>query len=157
KAELLEVLDNPARVWDAVLTNLAPEPRMSLLVLTTCTTPCSLVSWQAALARVSPDAAMRFEVSLRVLDDSFVRTFRTRGRVLMADFRNPSMDDFCAGYLDKNVGIATNVASHDPELQQIERLVQLGSALAVEGSHPRRRRPQRYQNIYEALISDPSI
>ena len=76
KAELLSVLNNPASVWDAVLTNLANEPRLSLLVFTTCKTPVSMIAWQEAVARLSSDAALRFEASLRVLDDSFVRVPR---------------------------------------------------------------------------------
>ena len=45
-SELLAVLDNPARVWEAVVANLANEPRIALLVFATCKTPISLVEWQ---------------------------------------------------------------------------------------------------------------
>lgn len=161
KRELLEVLDNPARVWDAVLANLATEPRMSLLVFVTCTTPITLVRWQEAVARVSADAAVRFEASLRVLDDSFVHTYKEdtspKGDArYYANFRNPSMDDFCADYLDRNVGIAVNIAVHDPAFHQIRRLIQLGTAFApVQPS--RYARPRRHPNIYEALIAHPSV
>ena len=130
EAELVGVLDNPARVWDAVVTNLATEPRLALLVLTTCLTPISMVGWQEAVARVSTDAALRFEASLRVLDDSFVTTTR-RLSSHYVEYRNPSMDDFCAGYLDRNVGIATTVAISRPTLYQLRRLIELGTAAVV--------------------------
>jgi len=75
----------------------------------------------------------------------------------MADFRNPSMDDFCATYLDRNVGIAITVASHEPTLSQIRRLIQLGSAFVEQKSQGGRTRQRQYLNIYEALIADPAI
>jgi hypothetical protein len=162
KAQLLEALNNPARVWDAVLTNLAAEPRMTLLVFTTCMTPVSMISWQEAVARLSADSAMRFEASLRVLDDSFITVHRRDaiGRsdgLYYASFRNPSMDDFCAGYLDRNVGIAVTVASHQPVLPQINRLITLGTARVPFESNPSDFRPSKYPNIHEALITRPSL
>ena len=162
KTELLQVLDNPTQVWDAVLTNLATEPRMSLLILATCTTPITLVHWQEAVARVSAEAAVQFEASLRVLDDSFVRTFKEenkpgRDASYRADFRNPSMDDFCAGHLDRNVGIAINVAARNPTLRQIRRLVDLGTEYAPYESDQHYPRPRKYPNIHEALIAHPSV
>lgn len=162
KTELLKVLDNPAQVWDAVLTNLATEPRMSLLILATCATPITLVHWQEAVARVSAEAAVQFEASLRVLDDSFVRTFKeenkpARDASYRADFRNPSMDDFCAGHLDRNVGIAINVAARNPTLHQIRRLVDLGTEYAPYESDQHFPRPRKCPNIYEALIAHPSV
>jgi hypothetical protein len=156
-SELRAVLDNPATVWDAVVTNLANEPRIALLVLTTCKTPISLVEWQEALSRVSIDAAVKFESSLRVLDDSFVKIQRAHN-IYRAEFRNPSMDDFCAGYLDRNVGIATTVASRKPALQQIGRLIELGTAQKpVDVATYKGFRQRKFVNIYEALISDPSV
>jgi hypothetical protein len=157
KVELLRVLDNPASVWEAVLGNLAKEPQLALMVLTTCGTPISLVSWQEAVARLGPEAAVRFEASLRVLDDSFVSTARGRGRSIVARFRNPSMDDFCASYLDRNVGFAISVASREPALHQVSRLVDLGSAWAVGSSWQDSSRSRRYGSIYEALIAEPSV
>ncbi len=162
KAQLLEALNNPARVWDSVLTNLAAEPRMTLLVFTTCTTPVSMISWQEAVARISVDSAMRFEASLRVLDDSFITIHRrdVLGRsdgAYYASFRNPSMDDFCASYLDRNVGTAVTVASRQPVLPQIDRLITLGTVRVPLGSEPSDPRPRKYPNIHEALIARPSL
>lgn len=162
KSELLRALNNPASVWDAILANLTNEPRLSLLVFTTCETPISLIAWQEAVARLSPDAAMRFEASLRVLDDSFVRVTkvaanRRHGAYWSVKFRNPSMDDFCAGYLDRNVGIVTNVVDCKPSLRQIARLVELGTAYAPlpeVGQFPRDR---QYPNIYEAIMARPAL
>lgn len=162
--ELLEVLNNPTRVWHAVVTNLANEPRLSLLVFATCTTPINLVGWQEAVARISAEAAVRFEAALRVLDDSFVETYREellpwgkRDPGYMVKFRNPSMDDFCAAYLDSNVGIASNIASREPALHQIRRLIELGSARATDELNETNQYRRRYPNIYEALISNPTI
>ena len=106
---------------------------------------------------MSTNAAVKFESSLRVLDDSFVKIERSRN-AHRAVFRNPSMDDFCAGYLDRNVGIATTVASHKPALQQIGRLVELGTVMKpTEASTFKGFRERKFVNIYEALISDPSV
>jgi hypothetical protein len=116
-----------------------------------------LVEWQEALSRISTDAAVKFESSLRVLDDSFVKIHRTRN-VYRTEFRNPSMDDFCAGYLDRNVGIATTVASHKPALHQISRLIELGTVLKpIDVATYKGFRERKFVNIYEALISDPSV
>lgn len=162
-AKLLEALDNPASVWDAVLTNLTAEPRMGLLIFTTCSTPVTLVDWQEAVARISSDAAIRFEASLRVLDDNFVTTYKLDDRSRRnesryeADYRNPFMDDFCADYLDRNVGLAISVSTKEPALHQVKRLVQLGTSYAPMRRGASLPRGRQYPNIYDALIAKPSV
>jgi hypothetical protein len=162
KSELLQVLDDPSRVWESVLANLAPEPRISILVFTTCPTPISIVHWQEAIARVSPQAAVVFEASLKTLDDSFVSISRPDSPIRsetswMADFRNPTMDDFCSGYLDRNVGVVVDIATKLPVFRQAQRIAELGIAYVPVDLNSSAPRPRRHPNIYESLIADPTI
>jgi hypothetical protein len=150
--ELLDVLDNPARVWHSIVNNFATEPRICLLAFATCETPLDIVEWQAVVARVDLAAAVRFEASLRVLDDAFVSMHKGKDGIHYAVFRNPSMDDFCAGHLDANAGFATTVATRNPSLQQVTRLIQLAGARDADD----RSRP-RYSNLHTALLADPEI
>jgi hypothetical protein len=154
KNELLAVLDNPSRVWEAILNNLAEEPRVALMTFATCRTPIDIVDWQAALARVNVSSAAQFEAALRVLDDSFVTLNRSKIKGHYANFRNPSMDDFCAAHLDKNVGFALSVASKGPSLGQIQRLIELGSATTINRGNVRRK---THGQIHSALITDPNL
>lgn len=154
KNEFLAVLDNPSSVWEAILNNLANEPRVALMTLATCHTPVNIVDWQAAVARISLDSAVQFEASMRVLDDSFVTLRRSRTKRHYANFRNPSMDDFCAAHLNGNVGFAVRVASHNPSLSQIQRLIELGSASTIFRGKTRRR---THGNIHSALIANPTL
>lgn len=149
--ELLRVLDSPSSVWDAMFTNLEPEPRTALLILTTCKTPVSLVDWQTAIAQVSLTASIKFEASLRVLDDNFVSISRGPRGTHSAEYRNPSMDEFCAEYLHRNVGFATKVASSEPSLRQINRLIELATA-----RHPSQFGQWRYPDLHAVLIAQPS-
>jgi hypothetical protein len=148
EAELLSVLNDPGRVWGGVVNNLEVGPRLLLLVFTTCKTPLSLTSWQAAVARVSTDTAVSFEAALRALDDSFVSIDKGWDG-LSAEFRNPSMDDFCAAYLNDNNGIAVQVAATGPTYLQIERLLELGTA--------RRQRQLVHPNLHRALIAESDL
>jgi hypothetical protein len=148
--EFLNALDDPSDVWTAVVNNLSPGPRALLLVFTTCTTPLSMVAWQAAVARVSTDAAVKFEASLRALDDSFISISRPpRGGEDVADFRNPSIDDFCADYLDQNIGIAVKIASKRPSVSQIRRLIKLSTA--------RRGGVLVHRSLNRVLVAEPQL
>lgn len=151
KTELLAVLDNPSSVWNAIVGGLPTETRTALLVLTTCEVPLSIVTWQEAVARISADAAVRFEIALRRLDDTFVLTSRKRHGYFV-DYRNPSMQDFCVEHLDSNVGLAVRVATQEPSLGQIQRLIDLGTAAPIVRS-----RGKRYPNIHEALVARPDL
>lgn len=148
--ELVAVLDNPKEVWEAVVNNLEPEARTLLLVFTTCSTPISMIAWQEAVARVSTEAAVSFEKSLRSLDDTFVSTNKDATGQLIADFRNPSMDDFCAAYLDNNVGMAVTVSSSGASDGQVRRLLELGTDRHTTGNF-------KFANIHQALVQKPSL
>lgn len=152
KQELLEVLDNPATVWDAVVANFSSHTRINLLVLATCKTPIDIIDWQAATARVSLEAAAAFESSLRALDDSFVRASRRGGSTHFVEWRNPSMDDYCAAHLDRNAGFATKIATHQPTRDQVERLIELGLARDPQ-DWPR----PMHANLQAALITDSTL
>lgn len=128
KTELIRVLDNPSRFWDAMVANLDREPRICLLTLATCKLPLSLVGWQEAVARVSTDAAARFDAAIRVLDDSFVVSDRDQMGQHFVSFRNPSVEEFISAQLDANVGFAKTVAESSPSLNQVQRIMQLGTA-----------------------------
>jgi len=150
--ELLEVLDNPTRVWRSIMNNLAIEAQICLYTFATCETPLDIVEWQAAVARVNLEAAVKFEASLRVLDDTFITTHKGGDGLHYAIFRNPSMDDFCASHLDANSGFATSVATYNPSLEQVRRLIDLASARDPED----RSRP-RHANLHAVLVTNPEI
>lgn len=147
--ELISVLNNPQDVWSAIVDNLEADAKTSLLVFTTCTTPVSMTRWQEAVARVSTDAAVNFLGAVRILDDMFIKIEKSSNDVLTVDFRNPSMDDFCANYLDAHSGMAVTVASKDPANGQIKRLLELGTA--SEGGRI------QYRSLNEALVRRPSL
>lgn len=148
--ELLAALENPEAVWGAMIQAFAPETRTALLVLATHKTPIEIAVWQDAVGRVDVGASTRFEASLRVLDDLFISTRRDH-RGYLVDFRNPSMDDFCVDYIERNASIAIAIAQHAPSLQQVLRLVALGIARMDAGGSP------RYPNLARALIASPDL
>jgi hypothetical protein len=150
KRELLAVLDNPVRIWDSIVQNLSNESRICLMTLATTTPPIDLIDWQRSVALVSTETAVVFEASIRSLDDNFVdiRRDRSSGKATVT-FLNPSIEEFCAGVLDRNAGFATSVSTHNPSLEQIMRIIQLGTAGAP--------RQPTYGNIHTTLIKDPSV
>ena len=147
--ELVAALDNPEEVWGSLIEGFEPETRTALLLLATHKTPVELPDWQASIARVDVKASTRFEAALRTLDDLFVSTRRI-GHRHAVDFRNPSMDDFCVDYIDRNVGIVVEVARRDPSLQQVVRLVALATASDAKGN-------RSYPNLSTALIAEPGV
>lgn len=150
ESELLAVLDNPAQIWEAMLANFPPHTRLAMTIFASCSTPITLVAWQNAISRVDPSSATRFEESLRTLDDNFIRIIRDKHQTHSATFRNPSIDDFCAGYLEKNSGLVNAVLAAAPDVEQIERLVQLATA-----RHPDRPRERRYPNLASVVVDEP--
>ncbi len=174
-AELRRVLDNPESVYEEIVTNLSSEARVTLMVFTSCRTPVDIVELQAAVARVSVEAATRFEASLRVLDDAFVSLEKHGTSRHAADFRNPSIEDFCCAYLNKNAGFALTVAAKKPSFEQLRRLIELSTAPVARGSarsrawaarsgspeplSPRTPSGSRwmYPDLHAALVEDPAL
>lgn len=169
--ELRRVLDNPESVYEEVVTNLATEARVTLMVLTSCKAPVDIVELQAAVARVSVEAATRFEASLRALDDAFLSLERRGTSRHAAQFRNPSIDDFCCAYLNKNAGFALTVAAKEPSFDQLRRLIELSTApvaarrgfwaegFGLPEPPPRRHSGGRwmYPDLHAALVNNPTL
>jgi hypothetical protein len=150
--QILEVLDDPSMVWARILDNMAAGPRNCFLVLATCLTPITTTEWQDAVGRVDVPAALHFEASMRVLDDTFTTSRRRRGGSFEVDYLNPSIDDLAASYLDKHVAMVGNVIASGATNAQIQRLLNIASATTLANSVTR----WRYDNLYRIVIASPA-
>jgi hypothetical protein len=141
--ELLDALNNPTGFWNGVIQRLEPASRTALLVLRTLNAPAPLPKWAAATANLDPSHAAMFEACILPLDDVFIRTSRDES-VNHVDFRNPSMLDFCAEFLEKNSAAATHIVRSNPLPEQLVNLADL--ALDAAGAK------HRYPNLRAQLI-----
>ena len=151
KAELLNALDNPEQIWETMLGNFPDHTRLAAIVFATCSTPVLLTDWQHAVVQVNQLASTRFEDALRTLDDNFVNVRRVVAETgFEATFRNPSIDDFCAAYLERNTGIVISILRSNPSMQQLDRMIKLGTAKSIDGTQGR-----RYPNLAHAITARP--
>jgi hypothetical protein len=129
--QLVQSLDKPEHLWQSMLSNFPSSTQMSILVLPSCATPVDLVAWQAAVSKVDTSASTHFEQALRTLDDMFITIKRpplwpysTARRT--AEFRNPSIEEFCVQYLNNNAGVVNTILTSSPTFVQVDRVLTLG-------------------------------
>jgi len=106
---LLSYFDNPESVWLYAFENsLDTFSQHSLLVLLTMGTPALIEDWESAINHyfllhnyklmVSFDS-FTFNKSIRVLENTFIRTQKDSYTTVAVEYQNPSIQDFLINYI----------------------------------------------------------
>lgn len=111
--ELLDVLDDPSKMWSRALCELPRDAQRLFLTLATVGAPVAVDDLRQAYTAQSFEPESTFLDCLRSLDDSFFSiasrrvgswsfSVRDDATVRYVDFWNPTVSDFSQGYLDEN-------------------------------------------------------
>ena len=106
---LLTFFDNPESVWLYAYENALDKfSQYALLVLLTQGTPTFLRDWEAALSEflsvnsykyLLPFDSITFYRSIRILENTFIRTQKDYDGEIGVEYQNPSIQDFLINYL----------------------------------------------------------
>lgn len=132
-------LDDPARIWRYGFEHQLDETQRALL-LTLATMPDRTESedfeqgFESYCQAAGIDTRLRaFERSLRVVDDSFVRTYQDVGRVFITTY-NPAVEDFLSLYIAQSPAEALAAVRGAIFFEQLVKLARILSAPDVRST-----------------------
>ena len=135
----LDALDHPNRIWErAFERELDEDCRALLIAAASCSSPIVIDDARAAFesllaARGETSTRMRFRDALRVLDDTFLRSYEDADRTFIT-VTNPSVEDFVASWLRENPDYGQQAVAGAEFFEQLRWLEHKINGYAVAGS-----------------------
>jgi DNA polymerase III delta prime subunit len=140
--------NNPARLWEHPFRqDISPIARNILMVLWTFGGPVDLDTLKKAAKQLAPGSEetqfdFQFTDALQQLDGNFIATNRYRGiarksgHFIVAQFSNPSIEEFIGGFLQTNISWIERLTKSIVCFRQVNELLTQTSGQKIPGLSP---------------------